>query len=83
MTEPTKWDMRLKTGKNVKFCFLTLKKKQSQIHGNSVADGWAGAVMQKPHGIKNVTDGRTDTTSCRVACPRLKRKEKSGLIMRP
>ena len=28
MTEPTKWDMRLKTGKNVKFCFLTLKKKK-------------------------------------------------------
>ena len=51
MTEPIKLDMRRKTGKNVKFCFLTLKKKQSQIHGNSVADGWAGAVMGKPLGI--------------------------------
>ena len=34
-------------------------KKQGRIHGNSVADGWAGAVMGKPHEIQNVTDGRT------------------------
>ena len=25
--------------------------KQDQIHGNPVADGWAGAVMQKPLAI--------------------------------
>ena len=25
---------------------------QGQIHGNPVADSWAGAVMQKPHGIQ-------------------------------
>ena len=23
-------------------------QKQGRIHGNPVADGWAGAVMQKP-----------------------------------
>ena len=23
-------------------------KEQGRIHGNTVADGWAGAVMQKP-----------------------------------
>ena len=23
-------------------------EKQGRIHGNPVADGWAGAVMQKP-----------------------------------
>ena len=36
--------------------------KQDQIHGNPVADGWAGAVMQKPLGIQKCygTDGRTD-----------------------
>ena len=28
------------------------KKKQGRIHGNPVADGWAGAVMQKPFGIQ-------------------------------
>ena len=53
---------------------------QGRIHGRTVADGWAGAVMQKPLAIqnmfRNVTDGRTDrptdTARCRVACPRLK-----------
>ena len=25
--------------------------KQGRIHGSPVADGWPGAVMQKPHGI--------------------------------
>ena len=24
------------------------RKKQGRIHGNPVADGWAGAVMRKP-----------------------------------
>ena len=59
--------------------------KQGRIHGNTVADGWAGAVVQKPLGIQKCdgptdgpTDGRTDlptdTARCRVACPRLKTK---------
>ena len=33
--------------------------KQGRIRGNPVADGWAGAVMQKPLGIQKC-DGRTD-----------------------
>ena len=33
--------------------------KQGRIHGNPVADGWAGAVMQKPLGIQKC-DGPTD-----------------------
>ena len=52
-------------------------------HGNPVADGWAGAVMQKPLGIQKCdgqtdqptdrpTDRPTDTARCRVACLRLK-----------
>ena len=52
-------------------------KKQGRIHGNPVADGWAGAVMRKPIAIQKCyggTDGPTDTASCRVACPRLKIK---------
>ena len=32
---------------------------QGQIHGNPVADRWAGAVMRKPLGIQKC-DGRTD-----------------------
>ena len=35
-----------------------LYKKQGRIHGNPMADGWAGAVMQKPHRIQRC-DGRT------------------------
>ena len=53
--------------------------KQGQIHGNPVADGWVGAVMQKLLGIQKCdrrtdlpTDLPTDTARCRVACPRLK-----------
>ena len=53
--------------------------KQGRIHGNPVADGWAGAVPQKTLGIQKCdrrtdgpTDGPTDTARCRVACPRLK-----------
>ena len=34
-------------------------KAQGRIHGNPVADGWAGAVMQKLPGIQKC-DGRTD-----------------------
>ena len=39
------------------------KQKQGRIHGNPVADGWAGAVMRKPLAIQKCdqwTDGRTD-----------------------
>ena len=53
--------------------------KQGRIHGNPVADGWAGAVVRKPLSIQQCdgrtdgpTDGPTDTAKCRVACPRLK-----------
>ena len=42
-------------------------KKQGRIHGNPVADDWAGAVMQKSLGIQKCdqltdrpTDRRTD-----------------------
>ena len=59
------------------------EKKQGRIHGNPVADGWAGAVMRKPLAIQKCygptdrqTDGPTDTARCRVACPRLKRGER-------
>ena len=55
--------------------------QQGRIHGNPVADGWAGAVMRKPIGIQKrdsptyrPTDLPTDTASFRVACPRLKRQ---------
>ena len=62
------------------------KIKQGRIHGNPVADGWAGAVMRKLLAILEIfrTDGRTDRRTdgptdrqtdmarCRVACPRLK-----------
>ena len=37
--------------------------KQGRIHGNPVADGWAGAVMQKPIAIQKCdgwTNGQTD-----------------------
>ena len=39
------------------------QRKQGRIHGNPVADGWAGAVMRKPLGIQKCdgpTDRRTD-----------------------
>ena len=43
------------------FCLATgrLTDQQGRIHGNPVADGWAGGVMQKPLGIQKC-DGRTD-----------------------
>ena len=33
--------------------------EQGRIHGNPVADGWAGALMRKPLAIQKC-DGRTD-----------------------
>ena len=33
--------------------------KHGRIHGKTVADGWAGAVMQKPLAIQKC-DGLTD-----------------------
>ena len=38
------------------------RKEQGRIHGNTVADGWAGAVVRKPLGIQKCygTDGPTD-----------------------
>ena len=44
-------------------CNFMHVKKQGQIHGNPVADGWAGAVLQKLVGIQKGdrrTDGRRD-----------------------
>ena len=35
-----------------------MHEKQGRIHGNPIADGWAGAVMRKPLGIQ-ICDGRT------------------------
>ena len=49
--------------------------EQGRIHGNPVADGWAGAVMRKPLANQKSdrpTDLPTDTASSRVACPQLK-----------
>ena len=46
---------------------ISLWKKQGRIHGNPVADGWAGAVMRKPLAIQKCygpTDQRTDTVRC-------------------
>ena len=43
--------------------YHTHQVKQGQIHGNPVADGWAGAVMQKPLAIQKCyrqTEGQTD-----------------------
>ena len=52
--------------------------KQGRIHGNPVADGWAGAVMRKPLGIQKCdgpTNRPTNTARCGVACLRLKKIE--------
>ena len=40
------------------------KVEQGRIHGNTVADGWAGAVMQKPLAIQKYF-GRTDVPTYR------------------
>ena len=46
--------------------------EQGRIHGRTVADSWAGAVMRKP--LRNQKcDGPTDVARCKVACPRLKK----------
>ena len=40
-----------------------MRGEQGRIHGNPVADSWAGAVMRKPLGIQKCDrrmDGRTD-----------------------
>ena len=41
---------------------MEVLKKQSRIHGNPVANDWAGAVVQKPLGIQKSygTDQWTD-----------------------
>ena len=38
---------------------ISLIHEQGRIHGTTVADGWAGAVMQKPLAIQDY-DGPTD-----------------------
>ena len=53
--------------------------KQGRIHGRTVADGLAGAVMPKTARNSKMfqdqpTDRPTDTVRCRVACLRLKRR---------
>ena len=44
----------LKTLKSLKknHVFQFIDQKKGQIHGNPVADGWAGTVMQKMFGIQ-------------------------------
>ena len=39
--------------------YVLYQSEQGQIHGRTVADGWAGAVMQKPLAIQKC-DGRTE-----------------------
>ena len=66
--------MKMKNEKN-------RQREQGRIHGNSVADGWAGAVMRKPLEVQKCdgrTDLPTDTARCRLACPRLK---KDGILV--
>ena len=53
------------------------EEEQGRIHGNLVADGWAGAVMRNiARSFGNIsyrcTDLPTDMARSRVACPRLK-----------
>ena len=40
------------------------REKQGRIHGRTVADGWAGAVMPKPLIIQKC-EGRTDRPTYR------------------
>ena len=54
---------------------FTFNLSQHETRPNPVADGWTGAVMQKPLGIQKCyrpTNLPTDTGRCRVACLRLK-----------
>ena len=58
-----------------------IELKQGRIHGNPVADSWAGAVMRKLLGIQKC-DGWTDKPTYQptwqgvVACPQTKNKQK-------
>ena len=55
--------------------------KQGRIYGNPVADGWAGAIMQKnAHISKMLWDRPTDQHGKVVSCPRLKRRKKNKQI---
>ena len=40
-------------------------EKQGQIHGQTVADGWAGAVMQKPLVFRDISYKPTDLLTYR------------------
>ena len=51
------WQKTLKNTKHLKV--LSIDFKQGRIHGNPVADGWAGAVMRKPLLIQKC-DGHMD-----------------------
>ena len=42
-----------KTNHHQNIFLFYIKKQRGRIHGNPVADGWAGAVMQKPLAIQN------------------------------
>ena len=53
----------LQDKENYKGVFDLYQRQQGRVHGNPVADGWAGAIMQKLLGIQKCygqTDGRTD-----------------------
>ena len=70
----TKGERKLFGGKFEKGCLLGYdadydsredgreKKKKGRIHGNPVADGWAGAVGQKPLGIQKGYGGTNQPT---------------------
>ena len=47
------------TKKRRRKCRVGIEKEQGRIHGNLVADGWAGAVILKPHAFQRYF-GRTD-----------------------
>ena len=40
--------------------FQREQDEQDRIHGKTVADGWAGAVLRKPLAIQNIWNGWTD-----------------------
>ena len=56
---PLSREVNLRFGSYQKSKLSSLPEKQGRIHGNPVADGWAGAVLRKPLGIQKC-DGRTD-----------------------
>ena len=49
----------LQEKENYKGVFDLYQRQQGRVHGNQVADGWAGAVMRKLLGIQKC-DGPTD-----------------------